>query len=88
MRIHVGGVEHKIGGTLGAQVEVSFLLDRVDQKVVIGEPLENYPSGDEVEDTKRMNEVIESMIRTGPEQYFWVHKRFKTQPTGADRFYK
>ncbi len=55
--------------------------------VVIGEPLKHFPSGDEYQDTKRMNEVIESMIRPEPEQYFWVHKRFKTRPEGADKFY-
>ncbi len=42
--------------------------------------LENYPSGDDVVDTTRMNQAVEELIRPYPEQYFWVHKRFKTRP--------
>ena len=49
--------------------------------VTILPPLEDYPSRDEVRDTRRMNEAIETLIRPHPEQYFWVHKRFKTRPT-------
>lgn len=43
-------------------------------------PLENFPSGDDVADTTRMNQAVEELIRPFPEQYFWVHKRFKTRP--------
>ncbi len=56
--------------------------------VMIGEPLENFPDQDELADTRRMNEVIESMISKAPEQYFWVHKRFKTRPDGETDFYR
>jgi KDO2-lipid IV(A) lauroyltransferase len=48
---------------------------------------ENYPSGDEVADARRMNEFIEQRILEMPEQYFWLHKRFKTRPEGETRFY-
>lgn len=48
---------------------------------------ENYPSGDDIADTKRMNEFIEARVREMPEQYFWLHKRFKTRPEGEERFY-
>jgi Kdo2-lipid IVA lauroyltransferase/acyltransferase len=48
---------------------------------------ENYPSGDDIADTRRMNEFIEDRIREMPEQYFWLHKRFKTRPHGEERFY-
>jgi KDO2-lipid IV(A) lauroyltransferase len=43
---------------------------------------ENYPSEDVEADTRRMNEFIEARILEMPEQYFWLHKRFKTQPEG------
>ena len=43
---------------------------------------ENYPSDDVEADTRRMNAFIEDRIREMPEQYFWLHKRFKTQPEG------
>jgi len=48
---------------------------------------DNYPSGDDVADARRMNAFIEDRIREMPEQYFWLHKRFKTRPEGEARFY-
>jgi KDO2-lipid IV(A) lauroyltransferase len=48
---------------------------------------DNYPSGDDIADTKRMNEFIEDRVREMPEQYFWLHKRFKNRPEGEERFY-
>ncbi|MDO9012565.1 MAG: lipid A biosynthesis acyltransferase [Gallionella sp.] len=48
---------------------------------------ENYPSGDSAADARRMNEFIEQRILEMPEQYFWLHKRFKTRPEGEKRFY-
>ena len=48
---------------------------------------DNYPSGDDIADTRRMNEFIEQRVREMPEQYFWLHKRFKTRPPGEERFY-
>ncbi len=50
-------------------------------------PLENFPSGDAVADTTRMNREIEVAVREMPEQYFWLHKRFKTRPKGDPAFY-
>lgn len=48
---------------------------------------ENYPSGDDEADARRMNEFIEQRILEMPEQYFWLHKRFKTRPEGEKSFY-
>lgn len=48
---------------------------------------ENYPTSDLTADTRRMNEFIEDRVREMPEQYFWLHKRFKTRPEGEERFY-
>lgn len=44
--------------------------------------LENFPSDDEVADARRINALLESAIRAVPEQYFWVHRRFKDGPPG------
>ena len=43
---------------------------------------ENYPTDDVEADTRRMNAFIEDRVREMPEQYYWVHKRFKTRPPG------
>ncbi|WP_408531230.1 lipid A biosynthesis lauroyl acyltransferase [Paraburkholderia nemoris] len=50
-------------------------------------PWENYPTGDDVADARRMNAFLEEQILYIPEQYYWVHKRFKTRPVGEPTFY-
>jgi Kdo2-lipid IVA lauroyltransferase/acyltransferase len=47
----------------------------------------DYPSGDEVADARRMMAFIEERVREMPEQYHWLHKRFKTRPEGEPKFY-
>ena len=51
-------------------------------KLVILPALEVFPSGDVTQDSARINQTIETMVRANPEQYSWIHKRFKTQPDG------
>jgi len=48
---------------------------------------DNYPTDDLVADTRRVNAFIEERVREIPEQYFWLHKRFKTRPEGEQKFY-
>lgn len=44
--------------------------------------LENFPSGDDEADALRLNKLLETQIRRAPEQYYWVHRRFKGRPDG------
>ena len=48
---------------------------------------DHYPGGDLAADTRRMNAFIEERVREMPEQYYWLHKRFKTRPAGEERIY-
>lgn len=48
---------------------------------------ENYPTDDVAADTRRVNDFIEQRVLEMPEQYFWLHKRFKTRPKGEASFY-
>lgn len=51
-------------------------------RVVIGPAFEDFPSADSVCDVERFNALLEAQIRRVPEQYLWVHRRFKG--LGAD----
>jgi len=53
----------------------------------IGAPLENLPSHDEVADATAINRSIERWVREFPENYMWMHQRFKTRPPGEPPFY-
>lgn len=53
----------------------------------LGAPLDDFPSQDAASDTARVNAQIEQMAREAPEQYLWVHKRFKTRPPGGAKIY-
>lgn len=55
--------------------------------IFLSPPLENFPSGDLVEDATRLNATVEQGILKKPEQYVWQYKRFKTRPEGEKRFY-
>jgi KDO2-lipid IV(A) lauroyltransferase len=46
-------------------------------RVVIHPALENYPSACAETDAVRFNHFIEAEVRRIPEQYWWIHRRFK-----------
>lgn len=52
--------------------------------IVIGEPIANFPSGDDAADTLLFHELVEQRIREAPEQYLWIHRRFKNLPDAPD----
>jgi Kdo2-lipid IVA lauroyltransferase/acyltransferase len=56
-------------------------------RLKVFKPWDNYPSGDDDIDARRMNAFLEEHIPRMPEQYYWVHKRFKTRPPGVPSVY-
>jgi KDO2-lipid IV(A) lauroyltransferase len=52
------------------------------------EPLSGFPSGDDVADATAINQAIEAAILRHPEQYLWMHRRFKTRPEGEPSLYR
>lgn len=50
-------------------------------------PMPDFPSGDVVQDATRYNAMIEQVVRDKPENYFWLHRRFKTRPPGEEKPY-
>ena len=77
---------HHLARLSGAAV-IAFqhrrLPGRQGYEIVLQPPLADFPSADAVADTARINRLIEAMVRQAPEQYLWIHKRFKTRPGGA-----
>ena len=59
--------------------------------VQVGEPLTFDRAGDEAEDilrlTQVMTEVVERNVRRYPDQWLWIHRRWKTRPPGEPRIY-
>jgi KDO2-lipid IV(A) lauroyltransferase len=47
----------------------------------------DYPTDDVQADTTLMNARLQAWIDTMPDQYWWVHKRFKTRPPGEPSVY-
>ncbi|MGY1458306.1 LpxL/LpxP family Kdo(2)-lipid IV(A) lauroyl/palmitoleoyl acyltransferase [Luteimonas sp. A534] len=46
----------------------------------------DYPSRDATADTAEVMAAIETMARAAPEQYLWIHRRFKRQPDGSSAY--
>lgn len=63
------------------------LPDARGYRLTLLPPLDGFPSGDEVADTARISAVVEAGVRRIPEQYLWVHRRFKTRPPGEPGLY-
>ncbi|WP_425492651.1 LpxL/LpxP family Kdo(2)-lipid IV(A) lauroyl/palmitoleoyl acyltransferase [Dyella jiangningensis] len=81
---------HHLARLSGARVIPFFhrrLPGNAGYALRLGAPLEDFPSRDPTEDTARVNVAIEDMVRAAPEQYLWVHKRFKTRPEGSPSVY-
>ena len=49
--------------------------------------VENFPTDDINNDAATINSINESLVRNNPEQYLWVHKRYKTRPEGEKPIY-
>jgi len=56
-------------------------------EVQVHAPWATYPGDDVVSDTAQMNRALQALIEAMPEQYYWVHKRFKTRPEGQASVY-
>ncbi|MFA7669550.1 MAG: lipid A biosynthesis lauroyl acyltransferase [Burkholderiaceae bacterium] len=49
--------------------------------------MSSFPSGDVRADALSMNQFLEARIRENPDQYYWVHRRFKRRPEGEAPVY-
>lgn len=80
----------RFAGSSGAKL-VPLFFERLDERgqyrLTLLPALKNFPSGDVQKDTDRINKLMEDHIRRCPEQYLWIHRRFKDRPEGDRSFY-
>lgn len=80
----------RLAAASGARVVpfiTEVLPDYQGYRLRIFEPLKNYPSGDVTADALHMNQFLETLVRQLPDQYYWVHRRFKRRPAGEGPVY-
>ncbi len=69
-------------------IPYSFIRTSQGYEMSFDNALSDFPSNDPIADATTTNEILEKQIKSAPEQYLWIHRRFKTRPEGADNFYK
>jgi KDO2-lipid IV(A) lauroyltransferase len=80
----------RLARVTGAQVvpfTTEVLSDYRGYKLRVFKPLPGFPSGCVIADATQMNAFLEAQIRRIPEQYYWVHRRFKNRPAGEPPIY-
>lgn len=75
----------KLGRAKVVPVTTRMTRDGYDVRVLPA--WDDFPSSDMAADTARMNRHLQEYIDTMPDQYYWVHKRFKTRPAGEPPAY-
>ncbi|MGQ9635027.1 MAG: lysophospholipid acyltransferase family protein [Bryobacteraceae bacterium] len=78
----------RLAAHTGAAVLPGFAVwEQAEQRYV----LRFYPpvqiEGDVVADTQRIQKAIEEAVRRYPDQWLWIHKRWKTRPPGEPPLY-
>jgi KDO2-lipid IV(A) lauroyltransferase len=62
-------------------------IDSAHYVMSIYPPLDGFPSGDDARDTRRFMALLEDYVRLCPEQYWWIHQRFKGRPAPLPDLY-
>ena len=79
---------HQLARMSGAAVVAFSHRRRVDggYTLSLAPAFDGFPSRDPVDDTARVMAAIEGMARAAPDQYLWIHRRFKRQPDGTSPY--
>lgn len=79
----------KLAKISGAKVIPYFCHRTADGKGYVLEfmpALEDFPAGEDMTDAVAVNEALAAQIRMAPEQYYWVHRKFKKRAGLADPY--
>jgi len=80
----------RLAGVSGAPVLPYFaerLPGTAGYRVSIGPALDDFPSPDPCRDTLRLNAILEAQILQAPDQYLWIHRRFKGLSADYPNYY-
>jgi KDO2-lipid IV(A) lauroyltransferase len=80
----------RLAKTTGASVvyiDFERLPNAQGYQLTLHPALQDFPSGDDIKDARRVNALIEKHVHEAPDQYLWIHRRFKTRPPGELGFY-
>ncbi|SMN13897.1 Lipid A biosynthesis lauroyl acyltransferase [Bathymodiolus heckerae thiotrophic gill symbiont] len=75
----------KINNTL--VIPLSFSRNKSGYELEFSPALNNYPTSDTLQNATIINQILQAQILKAPEQYLWIHRRFKTRPEGKASFY-
>lgn len=70
-------------GAVTIPVYAHYVPERHHYRVVVREPLADFPSGDAVADATAINRAMEECIALCPEAYLWNYRLFRTRPDGT-----
>lgn len=81
----------RLAAMTGATV-LPYFAERLPGKrgyrAVIHPPLDSFPSECAIADAERFNRYIEAQVRLVPEQYLWIHRRFKGLTADYPDYYR
>ena len=68
-------------------IPLSFSRNQSGYELEFFPVLDSYPSPNVLQNATITNQLLQTQILKAPEQYLWIHRRFKTRPKGEASFY-
>jgi KDO2-lipid IV(A) lauroyltransferase len=79
----------KLAARTGASIIPGFAVwSKTERRYVLRFYPSIPPSGDPIRDTQAVQAALETAIRDYPDQWLWIHRRWKTRPAGAPSLYE